>query len=238
MTLKLGVNIDHVATLREARGGGEPDPVLAALACERAGCDSIVAHLREDRRHICDEDAERLKKKVKTRFNLEMSIDPGIVKIARRIRPHQATLVPEKRRELTTEGGLSVVRNEGKIEKAVVSLKNKGVEVSIFIDPDDREIRAADHIGADAVEIHTGAYSLAKSRGSMDREFRKIKESVEYALSLGLIVNAGHGLNYANVKRIAGIKGMNELNIGHSIISRAVFTGLYEAVKDMKGLIR
>jgi len=234
---ELGVNVDHVATVRQARGGIEPDPVQAALLCERAGCDSIVAHLREDRRHINDADVRTLKKTIHTRFNLEMSINPGIVEIAKRIRPDQATLVPEKRQELTTEGGLSVTKNKKKIGRVIESLSKKGIAVSLFIDPDEREIGAAKEIGASVIEIHTGLYSLVKTKKAIDREFKKIKEAAGFALSLGMVVNAGHGLDYTNTARIARIKGMNELNIGHSIISRAMFTGLYKAVRDMRALI-
>ena len=234
----LGVNVDHVATLRQARGGLEPSPLEAVKVCERAGCDSIVAHLREDRRHINDRDIEAIKDIVTTRFNLEMSIDKEIVKVARRLRPHQATLVPEKRQELTTEGGLCVSRNKNRIAKTIESLKEKGIDVSIFIDPDQREIMAAKEIGAEVIEIHTGQYSDAASRRRIDKEFEKIKGACKLALSLGFTVNAGHGLDYINVKRIARIEGVNELNIGHSIISRAVFTGLLKAVRDMKALAR
>jgi len=235
---KLGVNVDHVATLREARGGSEPDPVWAALVCEKAGCHSIVAHLREDRRHIDDADVRLLRKKVRTRFNLEMSINLGIVKVARRIRPDQATLVPEKRQELTTEGGLSVFKNKQRIARAARLLAEKGIEVSLFIDPDPREIQATKDIDVGVIEIHTGSYSLANTRSSVEREYRKIRRAVDLALSLGLIVNAGHGLDYDNTKRIARIPGVHELNIGHSIMSKAVFTGLYKAVRDMKRLTR
>ncbi|MEK6732698.1 MAG: pyridoxine 5'-phosphate synthase [Candidatus Omnitrophota bacterium] len=233
---KLGVNIDHVATLRQARGGIEPDPIEAVLVCEKAGCDSIVAHLREDRRHINDRDVIELRKRIDTRFNLEMSINPEIVDIAQRIGPDQVTLVPEKRQELTTEGGLSVIKYEKKLVRITELFREKGIDVSVFIGTDKEEIRAAIYIGIGTIEIHTGEYSLAQDKKSMDREFKKIKSAAEYAMSKGLIVNAGHGLNYTNVKRIADIKGMNELNIGHSIISRAVFTGLYSAVKEMKAL--
>jgi pyridoxine 5-phosphate synthase len=235
---KLGVNIDHVATLRQARGGIRPAPVEAALMCERAGCDSIVAHLREDRRHINDNDVIELRKRVKTRFNLEMSMNPGIVDIAFKIKPDQITLVPEKRQELTTEGGLSVVKYEKKLARIVELFNKKGIDVSVFIDPDKDEISSAIYIGISVIEIHTGSYSLAGDKISEKEEFEKIRESAEYAMSKGLIVNAGHGLNYTNVKRVAYIKGINELNIGHSIVSRAVFTGLSKAVKDMKALIR
>ena len=230
---ELGVNVDHVATVRQARGGTEPDPVQAALLCEKAGCDSIVAHLREDRRHINDADVRALRKTIRTRFNLEMSIDPGIVEIAKRIRPDQATLVPEKRQELTTEGGLSVTKNKKKIGRVIESLSKKGIAVSLFIDPDEREIGAAKEIGASIIEI----YSLVKTKKAVDREFKKIKEATSFALSLDMVVNAGHGLDYTNTTKIARIKGINELNIGHSMISRAMFTGLYKAVRDMKALI-
>jgi len=231
---KLGVNIDHVATLRQARGGREPDPVESALICEKTGCDSIVAHLREDRRHINDRDVVELKRRIKTRFNLEMSINPEIVEIALKIGPDQVTLVPEKRQELTTEGGLSVTKCEKRLAKISGLFREKGIDVSVFIGPDKKEIQAAIYIGIGVIEIHTGEYSLARDKKSREKEFRKIKEAAFYAMSKGLIVNAGHGLNYENTARIAGIKGINELNIGHSIISRAVFTGLSKAVREMK----
>jgi len=231
---KLGVNIDHVATLRQARGGYEPDPISAAIECEKAGCDSIVAHLREDRRHINDQDIIRLRKSIKTKFNLEMSMNPEIVDIALKIGPDQVTIVPEKRQELTTEGGLSIIKYENKLAKLAELFNKEGIGVSVFIDPDKNEIWPAIYIGIGIIEIHTGSYSLAKDKRSREKEFNKIRQASEYALCKGLIVNAGHGLNYANVKRIADIKGINELNIGHSIISMAVFTGLYKAVKDMK----
>ncbi|MFH1782771.1 MAG: pyridoxine 5'-phosphate synthase [Candidatus Omnitrophota bacterium] len=235
---ELGVNVDHVATLRQARGGIVPDPIKAALICEKAGCDSIVAHLREDRRHINDKDIDMLKKSVKTRLNLEMSINKGIVKIAKRILPYQVTLVPEKRQELTTEGGLNVSRNKKRIGRVVEELIKKGIEVSLFIDPDIREIKATKEIGAKIIEIHTGLYSEVLKKNRVRKEYEKINASCQYALDLGLTVNAGHGLDYNNVRPIARIKGMNELNIGHSIISRAVFVGLYEAVREMKRLIK
>lgn len=235
---KLGVNIDHVATLRQARGGLEPDPVEAALICEKAGCDSIVAHLREDRRHINDNDIIRMRNKIGTRFNLEMSINPDIVDIALKLGPDQVTLVPEKRQELTTEGGLSIRRYEKCLARIVRLFNAKGIDVSVFIAPDKDEIRSGLYIGIGVIEIHTGEYSLAKGKKALDKEFNKIKSAALYAMSKGIIVNAGHGLNYANVERVAGIKGINELNIGHSIISRAVFTGLRKAVQDMKALIQ
>ena len=235
---ELGINVDHVATLRQARGGKVPDPIKGALICEKAGCDSIVAHLREDRRHINDRDVEALKKRLKTKLNLEMSINKGIVRIAKRILPYQATLVPEKRQELTTEGGLSVYRNKKKVGKVVEELLKKSIKVSLFIDPDKREIKATKEIGAKIIEIHTGLYSEVVKKNRVRKEYEKIKSACEYALELGLIVNAGHGLDYNNVKPIAKIKGMNELNIGHSIISYSVFVGLCEAVKEMKRLIK
>jgi pyridoxine 5-phosphate synthase len=235
---KLGINIDHVATLRQARGGAEPCPVEAALICEKAGCDSIVAHLREDRRHINDTDIVELRKRIKTRFNLEMSINPEIVDIALKIGPDQVTLVPEKRQELTTEGGLSVIKYKKKLSRIAELFREKGIDVSVFIGTDKKEMQAAIYIGIGTIEIHTGEYSLAKDKKSMDKEFKKIKDSAEYAMSKNIVVNAGHGLNYTNVERIASIKGINELNIGHSIISRAVFTGLYKAVRDINLLIQ
>nr|MBU1328236.1 pyridoxine 5'-phosphate synthase [Candidatus Omnitrophota bacterium] len=234
---KLGVNIDHVATLRQARGGVEPGAIEAALICEKAGCDSIVAHLREDRRHINDSDVIELRRRINIRFNLEMSINPEIVAIALKLGPDQVTLVPEKRRELTTEGGLNVIKFEKKLAKVTALFNEKDIDVSVFIGPDKKEIRSAIYIGIGIIEIHTGEYSLAKDKKSMSKEFKKIEDSAEYAMSKGIIVNAGHGLNYMNVKPIANIKGINELNIGHSIISRAVFTGLYKAVRDMQALI-
>ena len=235
---KLGVNIDHVATLREARRGIDPEPAFAALICEAAGADSIVCHLREDRRHIKDADLYILRKLVRTKLNLEMSIASEIVEVACDVRPDQATLVPEKRQELTTEGGLSVMKHENKLTKIAGLFNKKGIDVSIFIDPDKDEISSAIYIGIGIIEIHTGSYSLAGDKGSQEKEFNKIKKAAEYAMSNGLIVNAGHGLSYANVKRIANIRGINELNIGHSIVSKAVFTGLHKAVKDMKELVK
>lgn len=234
---KLGVNVDHIATLRQARGGKFPDPVFAAGICERAGCDSIVAHLREDRRHINDNDVRRFKKEVKTRFNLEMSIAPAIVEIACRVKPHQATLVPERRQELTTEGGLDIAANKSRIKKAVRRLSGAGIEVSLFIDPDISQIRAAPLVGAKIIELHTGRY--ADSKGARQkRELEKIVKAADFAESLGLTVNAGHGLDYDNVKPIAEIGGVYELNIGYSIICRSVFAGLDGAVRQMLELIR
>ncbi len=235
--VKLGVNIDHIATLRQARKGVFPDPVSAAAVCEQAGCDSIVAHLREDRRHINDRDVRRLKKTVKTRFNLEMSIAPEIVDIACGIKPHQATLVPEKRRELTTEGGLDVLGQKEKLKKVISKLSSRGIEVSIFIDPDKRQISAVPRTGAGIIELHTGRYAEAKTLERRQSCFQEIVTAAEFAQGLGLRVNAGHGLDYENVRRIAGIEGIEELNIGYSIICNSVFWGLESAVRKMRELI-
>ncbi len=235
---KLGVNIDHVATLRETRKGLVPDPVEAALVCEEAGCDSIVCHLREDRRHIKDADVVKLRKAVKTRLNLEMSVSKDIVEFACRIKPNLVTLVPERRRELTTEGGLDVVANEARIRSAVELLKASGIGVSLFINPLKSQIDASRRVGAKVVELHTGEYADAKSDGAKDREFGKIVAAAKYALERGFEVNAGHGLNYENARKIAHIDGIIELNIGHSIVSRALFAGLGEAVKKMLETIR
>jgi len=235
---KLGVNIDHVATLRQAREESDPDPITAAQLCEKAGAESIVAHLREDRRHINDRDIRTLRKIVKTRFNLEMSLNKDIVRIACSIKPHQATLVPEKRREITTEGGLDVIQNFNRIKTATQRLQDKGIEVSLFIDPVKKQIAATKDCGINTIEIHTGRYDRLTSKVDINREFNKIKKMTEYAQGLGITVNAGHGLKYHNTKKIAQIKGMNELNIGHSIISRAVFVGLKKAVTEMMQLIK
>jgi len=235
---KLGVNIDHVATLREARGGPAPDPILAARICEAAGCDSIVAHLREDRRHMQDRDLYILRKTVRTRLNMEMSIAEEIVKVALDLNPDQATLVPEKRRELTTEGGLDCVRHGRHIAKAIDRLERQGIVVSLFIDPARKQIRAAQEIGAEFIELHTGEYSNAKNERERKARLKGLIDATRYAISIGLRVNAGHGLDYNNVLDVAEIKGIEELNIGHSIISRAVFVGLDKAVKEMLALIR
>lgn len=235
---ELGVNVDHIATLRQARRGKTPDPVVAACICEAAGCSSIVAHLREDRRHINDSDIKRLKRVVKTRFNLEMSISPEIVNIASSVKPHQATLVPEKREELTTEGGLDVLSNRLKLKKVIKKLANCGIEVSIFIDPDKKQIVASQEAGAKIIELHTGRYADAKTETETQRQLDKIIEAANFAENLGLIVNAGHGLDYNNVKPISAIKCVKELNIGYSIICHSVFVGLKEAVKEMLELVR
>jgi len=235
---KLGVNIDHVATLREARGTVRPCPVQAAKVCVEAGCDSVVCHLREDRRHIKDEDVVSLRRIAKTRLNLEMSVAREIVAFACEVRPDQATLVPERRRELTTEGGLDVRKNARVVSQVVAVLKSKGIEVSLFINPARPQIDAAIRVGAGVIELHTGEYANASSPVSRRRQLLALKRSSEYALSRGLEVNAGHGLDYDNVRDIALIDGLNELNIGHSIISRAVFVGLARATTEMLELIR
>jgi len=235
--MRLGVNIDHIATIREARGGIEPEPAFGALLAELSGADSIVAHLREDRRHINDEDICILKGAVKTRFNLEMSIAPEIIFIACKVKPDQVTLVPEKRSELTTEGGLNIVTNPDKIRKSISKLQESGIEVSLFIDPVKSQITAAKKTGAGMIELHTGAYANAKTRPEANKRLNELKSAVNFARSLDLEVFAGHGLNYDNVTEVSLIKGIEELNIGHSIISRAVFVGLGRAVREMKELI-
>lgn len=236
--IKLGVNIDHVATLREARQTYEPSPLEAAQECVAAGCDSIVCHLREDRRHINDADVVLLRELVKTRLNLEMSVAAEIVDFACKILPDQATLVPERRQEITTEGGLDVRKNVSKIRKVVSRLRSRGIDVSLFINPSREQINASVRVGAGIIELHTGEYANARGAKARQKQLKILKAATAYALKKGLEVNAGHGLNYDNVKPVAGIKGMNELNIGHSIISRSVFTGMRKAVRDMAGMIR
>jgi pyridoxine 5-phosphate synthase len=236
--MKLGVNIDHVATLREIRKAVEPEPVFAALICEAAGADSIVVHLREDRRHIKDRDLYILKQVVKTKLNLEMSIASDIVEIACKIKPDQATLVPERRQEITTEGGLDVAAGFKKIKPVINKLQKQGILVSLFIDPSKNQIDAAKKMGVGMIELHTGRYADARSKKEQDKYFRELVTVVDYAKSKGLIVNAGHGLNYYNVSRIAKIKKIEELNIGYSIVCRAVLVGLERAVKEMRVLIK
>ncbi len=238
LVMRLGVNIDHIATLREARGGLEPEPVFAALIAEASGADAIVAHLREDQRHIKDKDIFLLKSVVNTRFNLEMSIAPEIIRVASKVKPDQATLVPERRQELTTEGGLDVAQNQKKIRQAVKKLEAAGIEVSLFIDPVKKQISAVKKTGARFIELHTGAYANAQTRAEENKRVAELKSAVDFARNIGLRVFAGHGLNYNNVSRVAAIKGIEELNIGHAIISRAVFAGLGRAVREMKGLIK
>ncbi len=234
---ELGVNIDHVATLRQLRGGIEPEPVFAALICQQAGADSIVVHLREDRRHIQERDLRILKEVVRTKLNLEMSTAQDIVEIACEVKPDQATLVPEKRQEITTEGGLDVTANFKKIERACASLEKQGIAVSLFIDPEKRQIDASMKLGVKMVELHTGRYAGARDWKAQDRHFRELQTACVYAKNKGLVVNAGHGLDYYNVARVAGIKDIEELNIGYSIVCRAVIVGLERAVREMKMLL-
>lgn len=233
----LGVNIDHVATVRQARGGQYPEPLQAALLAEQAGADGITIHLREDRRHIQDRDVELLAQCLQTRMNLEMAVTDEMIGIARRIRPAYCCLVPEKRAELTTEGGLDVVVNESAVRDACQALIDAGIQVSLFIDADGRQIEAAQRVGAQIIEIHTGHYAELPEGGQRDKELARIRRGVEQGRAAGLIVNAGHGLNYHNTQPVAAIPGIHELNIGHSIIARALFTGLPEAVRSMRELI-
>ncbi len=234
----LGVNIDHVATLRNARGGIEPDTILAAEICENNGATSITTHLREDRRHIKDRDVRTLIKTLKTNLNLEMAVTSEMQQIALEIKPHSVCLVPEKRQEVTTEGGLDVAGQLDKITKFVKPLKDAGILVSLFIDPTEEQVVASAKTGAQFIELHTGTYSHAYGTQDEAKAFDDLKNASEIAQNLGLRVNAGHGLNYENVHRMHEIEGLYELNIGHSIISKAVFTGLGEAVKTMKDLVK
>jgi pyridoxine 5-phosphate synthase len=234
----LGVNIDHIATLRQARGTRYPDPVQAAIEAEHAGADAVTLHLREDRRHIQDRDVELLKDILQTRMNLEMAVTEEMLAIAERIRPAECCLVPERRAELTTEGGLDVAGQRPVLRTACARLAAAGVRVSLFINADPAQVEAAREVGAPVIEIHTGHYAEAAGHIQRDVELAKIIQAAEYAHSLGLQVNAGHGLHYHNVQAIAAIPGVRELNIGHAIIARALFTGLREAVAEMKRLMR
>jgi len=239
--IRLGVNIDHIASIRNLRKGDFPDPVYAAEIVEDAGADSITVHLREDRRHINEKDVKQLKDIIRTRLNLEMSVAPEIVGFAKKINPDSVCLVPEKRQELTTEGGLDIIKNRLKIQRVVNELKSSGKTctfVSIFINPDFKQIKAAKEVGADFVELHTGRYADAKSEVERKKELRKIQIASDAVLDMGLGLNAGHGLDYNNVGEIAKIRGVQELNIGYSIICRAVFVGLFNAVKEMKKLLK
>ncbi len=233
----LGVNIDHVATLRQARGGVEPDPVWAAVEAELGGAAGITVHLREDRRHIQDRDLDLLRRTVQVKLNLEMAVTDAMLETACRVRPDQATLVPEGRQELTTEGGLAVAAQEARLREAVARLQEAGIVVSHFIDPVAEEVEAAARTGAEAVELHTGEYARARGGAARRAELARLIEAAERAQALGLVVHAGHGLTYTNVRPVAAIPGLEELNIGHSIISRAVFVGLREAVREMVRLI-
>ena len=233
----LGVNIDHVATLRNARGTSYPDPVLAAALAEQAGADGITVHLREDRRHITDRDVEILRQTLQTRMNLEMAVTDEMLDIACRVKPHFVCLVPEKRTEVTTEGGLDVAGQPEKVAAAIARLAAVGTQVSLFIDADRRQIDAAVAAGAPYIEIHTGRYADATTTAEQLEELARIQDAARYAHGLGLRVNAGHGLHYHNVKPIAAIPEMEELNIGHAIIGRAVYEGLPAAVAEMKRLM-
>lgn len=235
--MDLGVNIDHIATLRNARMGVEPSVLEAALVAQNAGAVQITTHLREDRRHIKDEDVYLLKEKLNVGLNLEMAVTDEMEKIALDLVPHSCCLVPEKRLEITTEGGLDVVKFEDRIKKLNDNLHKKNILVSLFIDADIKQVEAAKRTNADYIELHTGFFANAFLRGDYSKELNKLKQAAEFAQSLGIKVNAGHGLNYENVKLMHEIKGLYELNIGHSIISRAVFTGLHTAVSDMLKLM-
>jgi pyridoxine 5-phosphate synthase len=234
----LCVNIDHVATLRQARGGIEPSVLESAKIAEKAGARGITVHLREDRRHIQDQDVYALRQAIQTKLNLEMAATEEIIDIALKIGPDMVTLVPEKRKERTTEGGLDVVRKKSALQKAIIRFHQKGIPVSLFIVPDLRQVRASAEVGADTIELHTGIYVNAKGKKQRIDELRKLRQAAQLALKLKLNLNAGHGLNYQNVTPVASIKGMHELNIGHSIISQAVFVGLDKAVKEMINLIK
>jgi pyridoxine 5-phosphate synthase len=233
----LGVNIDHIATLRQARGTRYPDPVQAAMVAEEAGADGITLHMREDLRHIQARDVRLIKAVLQTRMNLELAVTEAMLDFAEEIQPEHSCLVPEKREELTTEGGLDVVGHYKTVENAVKRLQTFGSEVSLFIDPDFKQIDAAVAVGAPVIELHTGCYADATTEAVQAKELQRIRQAAEYAAGKGLVVNAGHGLHYHNVKPIARIKPLHELNIGHAIVARALFSGLKNAVKDMRQLM-
>jgi pyridoxine 5-phosphate synthase len=235
--MRLCINIDHIATLREARGGNEPDPVAAALLCELYGAEGIVCHLREDRRHINDRDLRLLRDTVKTKLDLEMAVTDELLKICIDTLPDLATFVPEKRLELTTEGGLDVIRNAERIAEAVALLHANDIEVSLFVDPVDAQIEAAAEVEADIVELHTGDYGNARSQEELVAELLRIRNAAIFARSLDLGVNAGHGLNYVNIRPFVSIKEIDEVSIGHAVIARAAFVGLPKAVEDMVQLV-
>lgn len=234
--VELGVNIDHVATVRQARRTVEPDPVAAAVLAELGGADSITVHLREDRRHIQDRDVMILAQTIRTKLNFELSCAPQIVSIACEIYPAQATLVPEKREEVTTEGGLDLRPKSDVLRRAIDALHQKNISVSLFIDPDLEQVDIAKELGVHAVELHTGRYAEARGAEQL-RELQRLEHAAQRTLDLGLKLHAGHGLTYQNVRPVAAIPGMRELNIGHSIISRAVLVGMVEAVREMKRLM-
>jgi pyridoxine 5-phosphate synthase len=234
---ELGVNIDHVATVREARKTNEPDPIWAAAEAELGGADGITFHLREDRRHIQDRDAEVLRKTVAVKLNMEMAIDPGIVRIACRLKPDQCTLVPERRQEVTTEGGLNVIKFARQIGQAVKRLRGAGAICSAFIEPAADQIEASAECGFDAIELWTGGYAHAKGQRAVMRELARLERGIATGRQCGLIVHGGHGLTYRNVAPVAAMPGFGEFNIGHSIISRAIFVGVRQAVREMKDLL-
>jgi pyridoxine 5-phosphate synthase len=233
----LGVNIDHIATIRQARRGVEPDPVAAAVIAELAGADGITVHLREDRRHIQERDVRLLRQTIRTRLNLEMAATPEMVAIALDVKPDYITLVPERREEITTEGGLNVKAQGDRLGKFVHQLQNAGIPVSLFIDAEPKQIEASAKTGAKFIELHTGTYANAKNEEELKRELKVLSDGGELAIKSGLRLNSGHGLTYWNTRAIAQIAGMEELNIGHSIISRAVLVGLDRAIREMKELI-
>jgi pyridoxine 5-phosphate synthase len=233
----LGVNIDHVATVREARKTNEPDPVWAASLAELGGADGITLHLREDRRHIQERDLELLRQTVTVKLNLELACDDDVLAIACRAKPYQVTLVPERREEVTTEGGLDAAGQRTRVAEAVKRLRGAGIVVSLFLDPDPRQLEVAAELGANAVELHTGAYAHATAKFAGEAELKTLQNAGAQILAAGLILHAGHGLTYRNVRPIAAIRGMGELNIGHSIVARAIMVGLEQAVRDMKRLI-
>lgn len=234
--LELGVNVDHIATVREARKTYEPDPVWAAVAAELGGASCITIHLREDRRHIQDRDLRILRDSVTVKLNLEMATDEQVTAMACHVRPDQATLVPERRAEVTTEGGLDVLKHRDSVATTIAQLHDAQIEVSLFLDADAHQIAMAAELGADAVELHTGQYSLARG-ADVWRELDKLADSGEQIRSLGMQLHAGHGLNYQNVKPVAAIPGMRELNIGHSIVARALLVGMQTAVREMRSLL-
>jgi pyridoxine 5-phosphate synthase len=234
--IRLGVNVDHVATVRQARRAEVPDPVEAALVAENAGADGITVHLREDRRHIQERDVELLRERATTKINLEMAVTPAMVMFAEKLRPNDACFVPEKREELTTEGGLDVVAHRTKVKEAVIRLQDRGIHVSLFIDPEGAQIEAAREVGAYAIEIHTGSYCNVTGL-EREKERQAITKAATFARNLGLEVHAGHGLDYDNVTPVAQIREIVELNIGHSIIARAIIAGIEQAVREMKELL-
>ena len=235
--VRLGVNVDHVATLRQARGGHEPDPVMAAALVQLAGAEGVVVHLREDRRHIQDRDLAVLRETVHVQLNLEMAAEDSVAKIALQVKPDIATLVPERRQELTTEGGLDVVEHRERIQNMIHLLHEGGIPVSLFVDPDGKQIRAAHKVAADSIELHTGRYANTRRQHETDHEYDALVQAARLATKLGLRVSAGHGLNYQNAHRLAQIPEIEEFNIGHSIVARAVFIGLDRAIREMKTIL-